>query len=85
MTSYDIYIFLLCLVVFTLLTALFSVLITYIVRLLIRIIRGGLDDKAIIEEYEGSVKENTSTFWDSLFSTLFCVVMFVVFAFSISA
>ena len=86
MTAHDIYIFLLCLVVFTLLTALFSVLITYIVRLLIRIIRGGLEDKAIIEEYEKekSVKENNS-FWDSLFSTLFCVAMFAVFAFSLCA
>ena len=87
MTSYEIYIFLLCLLVFALLTGLFSVLITYIVRLLIRIIQGGLEDKAIIEEYEKSdgVKENTGSFWDTLFSTLFCIVMFVAFAFSLCA
>ena len=52
MTDYDIYVFLLCLIVFLLLTSLSVVCLTIITKLSLRLIRGGLEDEKIIEEHE---------------------------------
>jgi hypothetical protein len=51
MSGYDLYVFFLCLIVFTALTALFTVMITMIVRLNLKTIRHGLDDEQITKEY----------------------------------
>ena len=87
MTSYEIYVFLLCLVVFVLLTGLFTVMILYILRLMTRLIEHGAEDNAILTEYQKTrgVKKCKGSVLDCIFSTLFCVVMFIVFGFSVYA
>lgn len=52
MSGYDWYIFFLCLVVFTLLTGLFSVMLHYIIKLTLKSIKHGLEDERIITEYQ---------------------------------
>ena len=52
MTAYDRYVFFLCLTVFTLLTAFFSLLIAAIAQLTLRLIRSGAEDEAIQREAE---------------------------------
>lgn len=47
MTGYEAYIFVLCLVVFVALTVFFATLITYIVRMNVKLIRGGVVDADI--------------------------------------
>ena len=51
MSGYDLYIFFLCLIVFTLLTCLFSVMLHYIVKLTLKSIKHGLEDERIATEY----------------------------------
>ena len=51
MSKYDIYTFILCLIVFLSLSALFSFLLITLVKLLLRLIRGGQEDRAILKEY----------------------------------
>ena len=90
MTGYELYIFILCLIVFVLLTALLSVLITWIVRLMIKTLRGGLEDENIKTEY---YKEQCkckcggncfSGIFDKIISALFCVLFIGVFLFSLA-
>ena len=52
MSGYDWYIFFLCMVVFTLLTGLFSVMLHYIIKMTIKAIKHGLEDARIITEYQ---------------------------------
>lgn len=51
MSGYDLYIFFLCLIVFTLLTGLFSVMLYYIIKMTMKAIKHGLEDERIITEY----------------------------------
>ena len=75
MNGYEIYVFVLCLIVFALLTAVFSVLIASLVKASIRLIAGGLEDKRILAEYEKSNKQKKKTGWfERLISVLFSVV-----------
>ena len=50
MSGYELYIFFLCMVVFVLLTVLATVLLGIILKLTIRVIRGGLEDESIKRE-----------------------------------
>lgn len=52
MSGYDWYIFFLCLIVFTLLTCLFSAMLYYIIKLTLKSIRNGLEDERVITEYQ---------------------------------
>lgn len=52
MSGYELYIFFLCLIVFTVLTALFTAMITIIVKLNLKTIRHGLEDERIKKEHE---------------------------------
>jgi len=81
MTAYDIYIFILCAIVFTALTVLFTVLLTVIVRQQIRLIRCGQEDENIRREKEEQRRNGCA--WDifaRIVSGLLCVVMLVLFA-----
>lgn len=82
MTPYEIYIFILCAIVFVALTALFSVLLTVIVRQQSRLIRCGQEDEAILREKEEQ-KARKGCAWDilaRLVSGLLCVAMLLLFA-----
>ena len=63
-------------------------LIAWITRLLIRLIRGGLEDENIKKEYYkkqcGCGGECVSEIFDKIFSIVFCAIFVVVFIFSLS-
>ncbi len=52
MTDYEIYVFILCLIVFVMLTTLSVVCLYIITRLSLRLINNGVDDEQIFEEYK---------------------------------
>lgn len=83
MTSYDIYIFILCLLVFVALTALFTALLTIIVKLMIRIYRSGIEDDKIRQEYEEEQRNPPKPDWfGKIFSSVVCAVFLLTFLFS---
>lgn len=85
MTGYEIYIFVLCLVVFVALTAFFATLITCIVKMNIKLIRGGVADKDIIKQRERELKR-TAVFRvvEIALTVLFLTVSIMLFVFSLS-
>lgn len=85
MTDYEIYVFVLCLVVFLLLTVAFGLLIFWLVKSFLRLIAGGLEDKRILEEYEKrKKKQKKAPGWTSkIIPALFSVFVCVIFAFSL--
>jgi len=60
MTDYEVYVFLLCLIVFILLTTLSVVCLIIITRLSLRLIHIGAEDSDILEEYEKKKQKKTS-------------------------
>ena len=50
MTALEKYSFVLCMIVYAVLSVFFTAIIVYILRLTVRLIRGGLEDKKILEE-----------------------------------
>lgn len=89
MTSFDIYVFFLCFVVFSLFTALFSVLLSYIVKFYIKLVKLGAEDENIKIEYENTVKleKKRGNKVVGCISTVLNIaivsVMFIAFAFSV--
>lgn len=87
MTPYDIYIFVLCLVVFVMLTLVFSIMIGNLASLTIRLIRYGGMDKQIKTEYKKRAAKKPSRFgaiMDRVISVVLCLVMCAAFLFSLS-
>lgn len=72
------YTFILCLIVFLTLTVLFSVMLAYIIRLCIAVIRGGRNDKKILKAYKkhGYKKKKVSV----IEKVLACLVGIVIFS-----
>ena len=88
MKAFDVYQFILCFIVFTLLTVIFSVGLSYLIRQGLKIIRAGLNDEKIKKEYEKSLSKKHSTFakaFDKFVLIVCCVILFLAFAMSISA
>lgn len=89
MSSYDIYVLILCLIVFASLTALFSLLITLIIRLNTRLVQSGAEDAHIIEEYRQSQQPQPKSrrYWiiaDRVISIVLCCALLAAFGFSLS-
>lgn len=84
MTGYEIYIFVLCLVVFVALTAFFAALIACIAKMNIKLIRGGFADGEIIKQREKSAKK-TAVFrtLEIILSAALFVAAITVFFFSL--
>ena len=85
MTSYDIYVFILCFIVFTLLTTVFACMLTMMTKQSIRLIDAGTEDERIYKEYLKK-KENSKKMpgWLSVaFTALFACVFSVIFAFTL--
>lgn len=83
MTSYDTYIFIICLLVFVALTALFITLLAIILKLLVKVYRNGLEDNSIRREFEEQRDKPPRTDWFSrIFSIAICTVFLLAFAFS---
>ena len=85
MTPYEMYVFVLCLIVFSIFTVLFSVMLGYLVSLNLKLIKHGALDTKIKTEYEK--RENSKhagfvAFVDRFVSVLLCLVMCLIFSFS---
>lgn len=84
MTDYEIYVFLLCLIVFILLTTLSVACLWVITRLSLRLIRGGLEDESILKEYEKEQRHKKRIKYaklaDMLFSGLICLLFVAMLA-----
>lgn len=88
MTAYDVYVFFLCLVVFTLLTALFAVLLTKLIRYYIKLVKCGAEDENIKTEYAKAKQQNSrgSKALGCICATVVFVVTAVIFVlFAVSA
>ena len=85
MTAHEKYIFILCCIVFTLLTALTVAMFSYLLSLTLKLIRHGVMDERILIEYNKQKNKRFSRLakvGDFLFSTLLCIVMLAIFVFS---
>lgn len=84
MTAYETYVFILCLIVFSLFTLLFSFVITTMVKQKLKLIKHGLEDKEIKKEKDKKAKTSkvTKIFVDVV-SLLVCVALFASFVFSL--
>ena len=86
MTAFDIYVLVLCLIVFISLTALFSYLIAALIKLTVRLVKTGVEDERIKEEYGKARKRKAgclSVVIDRVVSVILCCVLFAMFAFSL--
>ena len=84
MTSFEIYAFFLCFIVFFLLTAVFTYLIFSITKMEIELIRLGHRDEAIKEQLNKKEKERRVLLWVSrIASIFFCIVFVVTFSFAL--
>ena len=86
MTQYEIYTFILCLIVLIALTSLFVALLASIVKLSMRLIRHGAEDQTILQEYRQQDKKRKLTLTDvlsALFSLIVCAAMILAFSFSL--
>ena len=82
MTDYEMYIFLLCLIVFLALTALSVACIWIIARLSLRLIRGGLEDEKILEEAQRNKDKQPNKYakiLDYAISGAVCLIFLVAF------
>ena len=87
MAGYDKYIIVVCLIVFIALTAMFAVLITSIIKMRLKVIKGGLADSEILKQ-EQQVKKAKHThaarsIVNKILSIFFCALMLLVFGLSI--
>ena len=86
---YELYVFCVCMVVYVLLSGLFIFLFGYLLKLMVRHIRAGLEDEKIWKEYFKHLKKNKEYgkkkvgMLDIFFTAVFCCIIFGTFAFSI--
>ena len=85
MSGYDIYIFFLCLIVFTLLTGLFSVMLHYIIKMTLKTIKHGLEDDRITAEYRKEKPKNpVMEIIYKVFSIIVVAAILMLFVFTVS-
>ena len=86
MQSHEIYQFLLCLIVFLLLTSIFAYFTVYVIKTSIRLIGLGAEDKIIITEYEKAKKSAKITkalsIFDKVFTLVICSLLIAFFGIS---
>ncbi len=87
MSSFEVYVFVLCFIVFTSLTALFSFLIATLIKLTVRLVRTGVEDERITKEYTQAQRRGCGgclpVVVDRVVSCILCCVLFVAFIFSL--
>ncbi|MBQ2768858.1 MAG: S24/S26 family peptidase [Clostridia bacterium] len=85
MTSYEKYVFILCLIVFTLLTLVFSCMLATVTKQGLRLIRAGAEDKRIYTEYLRSVRRGKKkTGWlKRIITVFFALLLIAVFSVTI--
>jgi len=81
LAPYDMYILILCVVVFTLLTGLLSYLIVSQVKMYLEMVRAGLKDEAIRKQ--NMAKRKKGCIIDFIVSFVLCLVLLAAFGFSL--
>lgn len=85
MTSYQIYVFLMCLIVFIMLASLSIFCIAVIMKLTLRLIDHGVEDEKILEEYNKEKKRKRNKYSKVLSYAFSGIVCFVLLAILISS
>ncbi len=84
MSGYDLYVFILCLVVYVMLVSVGLVVISVITKQMIRMIRGGLEDEVIKKEYQNNgQKGKIGAIIEKVVTTIFLVVLMLIFTLSL--
>ena len=84
MTAYETYVFILCFIVFSLFTLLFSYVIATILKQKIKLIKHGIEDEEIKKEQEQKAKKSSVvTICVNAVSLLVCFALLASFAFSL--
>ena len=84
MTGFDIYVFILCFIVFTVFVVLFTYMIWMILKMNLKLMEHGLADKEITKEYKKEQSASPVVDWLCKgLSLLLCLVFGVVFVFSL--
>ena len=83
MTGYDIYIFILCFIVFSMFTVLFSYMIAMIVKMRLKMIEHGLADEEITTEQKKPRISCIGAILTNAVALLVCVALLVSFGFSL--
>lgn len=89
MTAYELYIFILCLIVFIMLSGVFSFMITLLIRMHLRLIRCGQEDVSITEEHkkkqelQSNKKKLLCPVIEKILSASIAVILCVALVFSI--
>lgn len=84
MTDYEIYVFILCLIVFVMLTSFLTYLLVCLTKQHLKMIRHGLEDTEIRREYRKTAPiSRIGAFASVLLSVVICLALCVVFVFSI--
>ncbi|MBQ9070518.1 MAG: hypothetical protein IJY23_04140 [Clostridia bacterium] len=88
MSGFEIYAFVVCLIVYVMLTGVFTFMISKIFKLSLQVVRAGLDDKRIKYEYlerklNNKGRKKAVKVFDVIFSFIVCVIMLTIFTFSL--
>ena len=83
MTDYEIYIFILCFIVFAMFTIVFTFMIKEIAKMRLKLIRHGLEDEEIKNEYHRNKRKGCAgTVLGKIVSLLLCLALCAAFVFS---
>jgi signal peptidase I len=84
MNGYELYVFLLCFIVFAVFAGLSIFMIYTILQLQLKLMKHGLSDEVITKEYEKEQNESPAMIWATrIFSWLMCLVFAIAFMFSL--
>ena len=85
MTSYEKYVLLLCLIVFTLLTTVFSFMMTILTKQSLRLIGYGEEDKYILKQYEKTIRrgKQEAGWFSKAFTVFFACVIVILSIFTL--
>ena len=81
LSDYEIYGLVLCLIVFTIFTVLFTVMLVTILNTTVKLIRSGAEDEAIKIEYKKSLRRKRSGILGKIISAVFCIFLCLFCAF----
>ncbi len=85
MEGFNVYVFILCLVVFVALTVFFATLITFIVKMRIKLVRGGFVDGEVRKQREKEAKKSAAiNVLEKIITFVFLTVVIIMFFFSVS-
>ncbi len=79
MTQYEIYVFILCLIVFVLLVSVFSYMLAVMLKLYFKTVHAGLEDAALKIEYKNAAEKTERTRLTGCIASLTVGIVFVVF------